>query len=169
MKITIPTTIKSINRIATKAPRKPPAIVTIAGTTTVAVLLSDSDPSPSIQVSNNNINCIQHLWVAMFRSNYQQHWTMHLANIDIQTAYCIVRSPPRPFPVNCMMIVAIYAGRFPQFMLFIPDLRVVQWLTGSGIQLAFLWHTDVNTSVLSCTSEHQNVTFDPSKVELWLE
>ena len=41
----------------------------------------------------------------------------------------------------------------------------------SGTQLALLWQTDVNASVLSSPSDsvHQNVAFDPSKLEAELE
>ena len=50
----------------------------------------------------------------------------------------------------------------------LPDPTALHRLTGSGTQFAFLWHTDVNTSVLSSTSDsvHQNVAFDPSNMEL---
>jgi hypothetical protein len=44
-------------------------------------------------------------------------------------------------------------------------------LNGSGTQLALLWQTDVNASVLSSPfdSVHLNVAFDPSKVDAELE
>lgn len=46
----------------------------------------------------------------------------------------------------------------------LPNLCEVHLLIGFGIQLWFLWHTDVN--VLRGALVHQNVTLDPSKVEL---
>ena len=44
----------------------------------------------------------------------------------------------------------------------LPDPTALHRLIGSGTQFAFLWHTDVNASVLTSSSDlvHQNVAFD---------